>query len=191
MPCFFRARRYDEAIRESQQALDLDPNFVNAYWWQGLAYAGKHDFPKAIMCLTKAISLNDGPLFRSLLGHVYGRAGERPKALRILEESRCSPKQRFVSPMDFAVVYAGLGDADSTFQWLEKAYQTRSRNPRVAAAYFDSVRSDPRYADLMNVWAYRSRPAERSARGASRKSTQEAARSMILRRLTLQPRTAS
>jgi len=147
---FFRARRYDEAIRASQQALDLNPSFVNALWWQGLSYAGRRDFPKSIALLTKAAGMNNGPLFRSLLGHVYGRAGERAKAGGILDELAAMSKQRFVSPMDFAVVYAGLGDADSTFQWLEKAYQARAtRIQELRSMYFDSVRSDPRYAGLM------------------------------------------
>jgi TolB-like protein/Flp pilus assembly protein TadD len=147
---FFRARRYDEAIRVGQQALDLDPRFVNALWWQGLSYAGNRDFPKAIACLTKAIGMNDGPLFRALLGHVYGRAGERAKAAAILKELTTMPGPRFASPIDFAVVYAGLGDADSTFHWLEKAYRTRAtRIVELRSMYFDSVRSDPRCADLM------------------------------------------
>jgi len=145
----WRARRYDEAIREAQQALDLDPNFINALWWQGLSYAGKRDLPNSIACLTRAIGMNDGPLFRALLGHVYGRAGERAKALRILEELATMSRQRYVSPVDFAVVHAGLGDAGSTFHWLEKAYNTRAtRIHELPLPYFDSLRSDPRYADL-------------------------------------------
>jgi tetratricopeptide (TPR) repeat protein len=147
---FFRARRYDEAIRASQQALELDPQFINAFWWQGLSYAGKRDFSKAIASLTKAVSMNDGPLFRALLGHVYGRAGEKAKALGILKVLTTMSTQRYVSPMDFAVIFAGLGDVDSTFQWLENAYETRAtRVHELPWMYFDSVRSDPRYSDLI------------------------------------------
>ena len=147
---FFRSRRYDEAILASQQALDLDPDFINALWWQGVSYAGKGDFPKSIACLTKAAGMNDGPLFRALLGHVYGRAGNRPKALRMLDELTTMSRLRLVSPVDFAVVYAGLGDADATFHWLEKAYQTRAvRITEMRSMYFDGVRSDARYAELM------------------------------------------
>jgi tetratricopeptide (TPR) repeat protein len=145
----FRARRYDEAIQTSQQALDLDPSFVNALWWQALSLAGTRDFPKSIACLKKAIGMNDGPLFRALLGHVYGRAGDRLKALQILDELAAISKERFVSPVNFAVVYAGLGDADSTFYWLEKAYQARATGVHeLHSLYFDNFRADPRYVDL-------------------------------------------
>jgi tetratricopeptide (TPR) repeat protein len=146
----FRARRYDEAIRASEQALELDPQFINARWRQGLSYAGKRDFSKAIASLTKAVSMNDGPLFRALLGHVYGQAGEKAKALGVSRELTTMSTQRYVSPMDFAVVFAGLGDVDSTFRWLENAYETRaSRVHELSWMYFDSVRSDPRYSDLI------------------------------------------
>ena len=58
--------------------------------------------------------------------------------------------QRFVSPLDFAIVYAGMGDANLTFRWLEKAYQSReTRIHQLPSMEFDSVRSDSRYADLM------------------------------------------
>ncbi len=147
---FVRARRYGEAIQASQQALDLDPGSVNALWWQGLAYAGKGELPKAIAVLQKAAAMNGGPLFRALLGHVYGRAGERAKARLVLEELAQMARTRYVSPVDFAVVHAGLGDADSTFLWLEKAYQSRAtRIHELRSMYFDSFRADPRYAALM------------------------------------------
>jgi TolB-like protein/DNA-binding winged helix-turn-helix (wHTH) protein/Tfp pilus assembly protein PilF len=147
---FFRARRFDEAIRAGQQALDLEPSFVNALWWQGLAYAGNRDFSKSVACLTKGRAMNEGPVFRALLGYVYGRAGDRAKAGAVLEELAMLSRQQYVSPVNIAIVYAGLGDADSTFRWLEKAYQTRAGQIReLGSMCFDSVRSDARYSDLM------------------------------------------
>jgi tetratricopeptide (TPR) repeat protein len=146
---FFRARRYDESIRASQQALDLNPGFINALWWQGVSYAGKGDFSKSIACLSRGAAMNDGPVFRVLLAYVYGRAGETVKARNILEQITAMSRQRYVSPADFAIIYAGLGDADSTFLWLEKAYETRALGiGQLPSIYFDSVRSDPRYEGL-------------------------------------------
>jgi hypothetical protein len=59
-------------------------------------------------------------------------------------------KQRYVSPLDIAIVYTGLGDRNSAFQWLEKAYQERTmRIQELPSPIFDSLRSDPRHADLM------------------------------------------
>ena len=159
----FRSRRYDEGIRFSQRALDLDPSFVNALWWEGFSYAGKNDFKKAIACLTKAVAMNNGPMFRALLGHLYGRSGDSAKALAILGELTIMANQKLVSPMDFAMVYAGMGDERLTFQWLEKAYQSRAtRIHEIRSMEFDRFRSDPRLADLVRLVGFPPSPKRRS-----------------------------
>ncbi len=77
-------------------------------------------------------------------------AGERSKALNVLDELKALSKQGYVSPLDFAVVYTGLGDRNSAFQWLEKAYKERTmRIQELPEPLFDSLRSDPRFPDLM------------------------------------------
>jgi eukaryotic-like serine/threonine-protein kinase len=48
-------------------------------------------------------------------------------------------------------VYAGLGDKDQAFAWLEKGFQDRSGQlgrTRWEPPY-DSLHSDPRYTDLL------------------------------------------
>jgi hypothetical protein len=81
-----------------------------------MSYAGKRDLPKAIACLSRGRGIEDGPLFRALVGHVYGLTGDRTKALDILAELTGMSSRRNVSPMDFALVYAGMGDVNSTFE---------------------------------------------------------------------------
>ena len=58
---------------------------------------------------------------------------------------------RTVAAHYIATIYAALGDADSTFYWLDRALEDQSQmlgwirwNP-----IFDVVRSDPRYAAIM------------------------------------------
>jgi TolB-like protein/DNA-binding winged helix-turn-helix (wHTH) protein/cytochrome c-type biogenesis protein CcmH/NrfG len=148
----FRARRFDDAIGAARQALELDPVFVNALWWQGMSYAGKQYYTEAIDCLTKAVGMSDNLLFRALRGHVYGLAGERSKAIQAIEEhtKEETAKRRYVSPVDFAILHAGLGNANPTFRWLEEAYQERSpRLHELTFMYFDRIRSDTRYSEFV------------------------------------------
>jgi TolB-like protein len=146
----WRARRYDDAIRYSRQSLEIDPLRLNALWWQSLAHAGKGEFREGVDCLMRAVKIADGPIVRGALGFIYGRAGDRAKAHETLKVLDGMAKQRYVTPVEFATVYAGLGDADAMFSWLEKAFQARSgrihdiRNP-----CYDAFRQDPRHADLM------------------------------------------
>jgi hypothetical protein len=65
-----------------------------------------------------------------------------------LKELAMMSKRVWVSPIDYALVYAGLGDADSTFAWLEKAYQAHEMRFELASFYYDNSRSDPRFAGL-------------------------------------------
>ena len=41
-------------------------------------------------------------------------------------ELREMSKQNYISPYRFAVVYAGLGEKEQAFTWLDKAFQDRS-----------------------------------------------------------------
>jgi tetratricopeptide (TPR) repeat protein len=54
-------------------------------------------------------------------------------------------------PMYIGHLYASMGEKDKAFEWLEKAY--REQDPLlpsfIRGCAFDSIRSDPRYADLM------------------------------------------
>jgi hypothetical protein len=54
-----------------------------------------------------------------------------------------------------ATVYAGLGDRDKAFEWLEKAYQERSPGLTwlKVEPMLDSIRSDCRYATCCAGWA--------------------------------------
>ena len=88
---------------------------------------------------------------RSQLGYFYAVAGKRDEAQKILAEMQEMARQQYVPPGIFALIYAGLNDKDKAFMWLEKAYEQRGpgmiglkTQPRG-----DSLRSDPRYADLM------------------------------------------
>ncbi len=146
----YRARRYDESIAQCQSSLELCPQDANTLWFLALSLEQKGELPEAIAKLEEAVSLSGGSNYRALLGRAYALAGEKTKATNILDELKALSERTYVSPFDLAVVYLGLGDRNSAFQWLEQAYQQRVfRIIELTMPMFDSLRSDSRWQDLV------------------------------------------
>ena len=95
---FYRSRRYDESIAQCQKALEIDPHYdyANGSWFLALSLEQKGDLPGAIAKLEEAVSLSQGPHYRALLGCAYALAGEKRKALEILDELKGLSQQRYV-----------------------------------------------------------------------------------------------
>jgi TolB-like protein/Tfp pilus assembly protein PilF len=147
----YRARRYDEALKACQKAVELDPYHPEGHWFLALPHEQRRELREAIAELKKAVRFSGGGApYLALLGRAYALAGERTKASSVLDELRTLSDKRYVSPLDFAIVYTGLGDRNSAFHWLENAYHERTmRIQELPQPIFDSLRSDPRYHDLM------------------------------------------
>lgn len=129
-----RARRYDESIAQCEKALEVDPDYANALWFEALSLEQKGQLSASIAKLERAVSLSPGLHYRAMLGRAYAMAGERTKALSILEELKSFSRQRYVSPFDLAVVHLGLGELTSAFQCLEDAYRQRVFRRRAHSA---------------------------------------------------------
>jgi len=146
----YRARRFGAAIEQCRKALEIAPHYPNALWFMSLAQEQLGRPQEAIASLEKAVSLSQGSYFQALLGRAYGLAGDKAKAEGILEGLQALSLQRYVSPFDIAVVYAGLGDLPSAFQWFERAYEERVfRTIELTLPMFDRLRPDPRWRDLV------------------------------------------
>jgi len=147
----YYAGRYDEALVHYQKALEIDPNFSWGHLWIGQVYVQQGLYDKAFIEIRKAIELAGGNARNiATLGHAYAVAGKRDEALKILDELQRSGAQKYVSPFFVALIYAGLGEKDQAFAWLEKAYE--ERHPYLILVkvepVFRSLHSDPRFADL-------------------------------------------
>ncbi|SRR6266550_2439368 len=79
-------------------------------------------------------------------------SGRGDQARDILNRLKEQSQRSYVSPCDIAEVHAALGEEDQAFEWLEKAYDARSGDLRflkVSQSFPDSLRSDPRFTDLL------------------------------------------
>jgi eukaryotic-like serine/threonine-protein kinase len=148
---FYVARQYDLSIEQSRKVIDMEPNFYLAHFTLAMALARKHDNKTAVSEFLKAKSLSDVPWNDAGLGYVYASSGREQEALNLIAEMKARAKQRYVSSYAIATVYAGLGDRDKAFEWLERAYNERSSGLTwlKAEPMLDSIRSDHRYSDLV------------------------------------------
>ncbi|HEY6643326.1 winged helix-turn-helix domain-containing protein [Povalibacter sp.] len=145
----YYARRYDESLQLVEQVLQLDERIDNArgFLIRNLIATGNHE---------RAIAEYDErplqtPGSNAFRAQALALAGRRDEALaeltRVLKKSR----ERYVAAHDVALIYAALGDTESTFHWLERAMEDRS-TLLVFLAHepgFDALHGDPRFASLV------------------------------------------
>jgi DNA-binding winged helix-turn-helix (wHTH) protein/TolB-like protein/Flp pilus assembly protein TadD len=143
--------QYDRAIAAYRQALALDPNHPTTHYYLGLALAQKGEFEEALAELDRAIDLKDDYGYLSDKAYVYALAGNRSEALKKLNELKERARRGYISPYHIAKIYAGLGDKNQSFYFLEKAFADRSDHLLQLGVdpAFGSLRSDPRLADLL------------------------------------------
>jgi len=151
---YYYARDYDRAIQQFQKTLELDPNFPLVHWALPAAYEQKGMYDQAIVGFKKGIALRGGTEWSfsmSGLGHVYGVSGKKAEARAVLDELKQMSRQEYVPADSIALIYAGLGEKDQAFTWLEKAYDEHAFKMAwlKVEPEWDSLRSDPRFADLV------------------------------------------
>jgi serine/threonine-protein kinase len=149
---FYITRRYDEAIAQFWKALEIDPSH-SPRGVLGILYVQKKMYGEGIAELEKAAAFDRTDAWTvAALGYAYAVAGKKVEAQNVLNELQQLMKQRYVSPFLLAIVYAGLGEKDQAFAWLEKAYEQRdglmAGHVRVEPR-LDTLRSHSRFEEIL------------------------------------------
>jgi TolB-like protein/Flp pilus assembly protein TadD len=147
----FYTRRYDQALAQCKEIINLHSNSWAAHLLMGMACEQLDKFPAALSELQTAQRLEPTLLGLGILGHAYGVAGQEGEARRVLDELNLNSKGRYVPPYSYALIHTGLGEKDLAFEWLEKAYEYRNEwlvwlkvDPEL-----DDLRSDLRFTKLV------------------------------------------
>ena len=146
------ARRYDAAIAQFKKALEMDPSFDVAHGLLALTYSLKGEHEAAVAEFGKMKDFAENPLYLAWLGNVYGSAGRKDEAEKIAGQLRDLSQRSYVSPICFAMLYAGMGEKEEVFLWFEKVFAERAPWGAISlkgSPLFDGLRDDPRYADLL------------------------------------------
>jgi TolB-like protein len=166
----FTDREYDGAVRSSMSALMMMPGMFWPEIVLGWAYEQKGQYPEAIASLRSAVAHSEAmPFAVASLAHALGASGQQAAARQLLGGLLDKADERYVSAYDVAIIYAGLGDAKSTFDWLRRAYAERSAflvnigwEPR-----FDALRDDPRFTAIVSNLRLPPRPVPAAPRAVS------------------------
>ena len=148
----FFSRRYEAAVAQLRKTGDLDPSFVPAHSDLGRVLVELGRYEEAFKEFGTAIRLSGSdPDASPGLGHAYAKAGRPEDARRVLEKLKSQRALRYISPHAIAVIHTALGETESAFEWLEKAYRERDRalvwikvHPR-----HDPLRGDARFQSLL------------------------------------------
>jgi tetratricopeptide (TPR) repeat protein len=148
----YLARQYDRAVEQYLRTpFEVDAAYFQVYWRLGLTYAQKEMYSEAINMLRKAQTFSEEiSLGNASLAYVYAKSGKSDEARKILKELREAPKAEEPLMM-MAGAYGYLGEKDKAIECLEKLYEIRD-TPILhikVEPLLDSIRSDPRYEDLV------------------------------------------
>ncbi len=151
---YLNAKRYDEALVQLQKVLEIDPNYGSAHQFLSFVYEAQGKYDLWLDESEKAASLSHDEDLLAVFKAArveYKRAGYRAATKRIAEVLEQQSKRVYIDPMNIAGVYATLDDKDKAFFWVEKAFAEKSDYLRIlkTARPFDSLRSDPRYKDVL------------------------------------------
>ncbi|HEY2546640.1 MAG TPA: tetratricopeptide repeat protein [Candidatus Acidoferrum sp.] len=151
----YRARRYDESIVELRKAELLDPNRMFTHIFLGMAYDARGSCPEAVSEFRIVQTFTQG---RDGTGavHAYASCGRLENARRALKILAGSSTERPRDWFYIAGAFAGLGDKDHAFEWLDQAVQNRDffLSEVQGHPFMDPLRSDPRFQELIRRMAF-------------------------------------
>lgn len=143
---YYLARQYDQVIAQCQRALELDPNFGEAYSMLARAYAAKEMPREALAAHHKHMQLMGWKVEQ--VRPVEAVAGMRAYWQQRLDEEK---KTALPFPLWMAEGYAQSGDPEQALRWLEKLCQSRNYWTIYlnVVPTLDPLRTDPRFAALL------------------------------------------
>jgi TolB-like protein/Tfp pilus assembly protein PilF/predicted Ser/Thr protein kinase len=165
----------ERAIEQREKTLALAPGFAEVMDDLAIDYLSMSMYAEAVASVEKGMS-PAGRTSRLVcqLGRAYALSGRKDEAEILVQELQQRATSEYVFPVDFAWLYATLGNTDEAFRWLERAYQERHfslwrlRMPSL----WESLRSDPRFDDLVQRMNFPEAPDSGTAAKPS-EATQE------------------
>ena len=148
---YYMARQFDQALRVEKESSQFKPELGNHHFF-GWVYREKGMYEEAIAEFREGLKQYPRDAAGlAHLGNTYARAGRVREARECIRQLKQRSDVETVETYGIALIYAGLGEKDQAFEWLEKAYEVRDQGMSSLKVEppLDPLRSDPRFQDLL------------------------------------------
>jgi TolB-like protein/DNA-binding winged helix-turn-helix (wHTH) protein/Tfp pilus assembly protein PilF len=148
----YQGRHYPAAVEYARQAVLMDSTFWIGHVQLAQAYAQTGQTDLAFESLRDAARFSgNNSKALSFSGYLLAKAGRADDAREVLRKMKADSLTRYVPPYAIAFVYAGLGDREAVFEWLDKAYTERDVHLMYLPvdSKWDPYRADPRFEALL------------------------------------------
>ena len=136
---------YRGQIVEAARGLDIvlrdHPTFALAHLYRGRVAEAQGDMKAALRHYSATGSLSTTAVTLAARGHLVAEMGDADDARRILANLDSLSRATYVTSYGVALVYAGLGERNSAFAWLDRAVKERSH-------WLVWLNRDPRWGPL-------------------------------------------
>ena len=147
------ARKFDEEIAICGKLATDNPTFAIAHDCLARGYRGKHMYPQVIeewKTFGRLSGYQINADFAAAAEQGFRSSGWKGALTKAIEFRLAQRKTGYYSAFDIANLYAGLGDKEQAFHWLDIAYQEHDWELIIlnTDSAFDPLHSDPRFAAL-------------------------------------------
>jgi TolB-like protein/Flp pilus assembly protein TadD len=148
----YQAGQLEESIEQFQETLEMEARFWVAHICLAKSYEQKGMYSEALEACEKAWQFSGGNTEAvSLGGYIHAVAGEKEQAMAKIGQLLQQKTKSYVPPYNLALVFAGLGEAESAFHWLEHAFADRDVHMTFLLDHkWDGLRSNERFRTFVS-----------------------------------------
>ena len=152
---YVEARRYDQALNDARMRVETTPQDLLLHWVLYETYRRTGRQKEAVSELQQIVMLSGDKEGAENFGRSFRAGGYRAVIRRQLRNLQRDSSKHYHSPVEWARLYAELGQREKSLSLVEEAYRQHSpmlfdiQNDPI----FDSLHSDPRYRSIINGMA--------------------------------------
>ena len=147
--CYVFNKQYDDAIAQHKITQELAPGLVYLRCRVGVALLEKGLYEEALHAFEEAERNLGRPMIDKPIA--LARMGRMEEAWEAARELEATFKETYWSPVHRALLYAGLGDKERAYTWLDRAVEERNPIVHYLPVFpgFATIREEQRFKDIL------------------------------------------